>query len=350
MFRTALLATALAMPVAASPAVAEQNQAPSMQQGQQAQQGQGQQDGMSYGEKARANQPETVGEIDNLNSGERAVARSEDMSIARGDRSFAMPLSALIDRPLMSGFNDELGEITDVILGPDNRATKAIIDLGGRQVAIPYEDLRVRTGRGPEDLMVVAGYSPAELAQLPDYAFGGGMAAVTAPDSAAAELKGNLGIGEGGAQEGGVPVVESTDRAPIRDTVPALDSQRSGQGAAEGSGTEQARRDEVLLRDQRQVVALQVPTGDGTDPLVQDQTTAAAGGLMDDWYRVMANEWQSAQVPETLREQVNDEWGDVVDAWGAMRRAAEPEWPETHQAFLSAFQDFRDAYANAIQN
>lgn len=300
MFRTALLATVFALPVAAVPALAA-DQA----------QGGGQNGEMSYGEKARANQPEKVEDVKNINTGAREAARANDPGIAAGDPSFALPVSALMERTLYNGANEEVGTIENLIVGPEHRIVAAVVDIGAKQIAVPFQDLKVRTGRGPEELLVVTGLSDADLGGMEPFEFGGGMAAVTAPRSDAAQLAGELGIGEADEErdlqmaEDGVDIFEET-------------------GALE--------RTAMQLEGQ---------------PGEIDAFIATVGGVMDDWYQRMADPWQEADVADDVRERVNDQWADVVAAWGSMRRASQETWTQAHEAFRNQLQEFRSAYQDA---
>lgn len=301
MFRKVLLASVCALPVAAVPALAADPQGG---------------DDRSYGERARANQPEDVGEIQGLNSGQRQVERFENPEIAGGDPTFAMPVSALMGRTLHAGDSTELGTIRDIVIGPGNRVRLAVVDIGAKQVAVAYEDLKVRTGRGPGDLLLIAGLSEEQLAGRPAYEFGGGMAAVTAPQSDAAGLSGNLDIG---SDDGG------QDFARQR----AEDMQTMRMG-------ELPERSAMLMQ------------GDADSaPDRMDEYVATVGAMMDQWYRRMAGEWQQVDVADDTRAAVNEAWTGVVNAWGDLRRAAPDTWNAQREDFRQAMEAFRTRFQQA---
>lgn len=176
MLRKALLTSALAAPVlAASPfiplALAQDqppaNASPTQGEGQRKATGGG--DGMSYGEKARANQPQSVDEIDNLNSGARMVEQFQEQDVAGGDPTFALPVSALLDEDLRSGDEDDIGGITAVVMSDDGTLHAAVDMEDGGTVLVPFSALRVQTGRGPENWMLVTGITAEDMRKLPKY-------------------------------------------------------------------------------------------------------------------------------------------------------------------------------------
>lgn len=169
MLRRALLASAVAVPVAlVVPALAgaEQAQTQSQTQTEQTEKGGQQADGdLSYGEKARRNQPTSVDEIGGLNAGPREAAQFADQDVAGGDSTFALPVSALVGDELRSGDEEAIGEISEIVLSDDG-SVHAAVEVDGDRVLVPFANIRVQTGRGPENWMLVTGVTPMDLANL----------------------------------------------------------------------------------------------------------------------------------------------------------------------------------------
>lgn len=163
MLRKTLLTSALAVPVLTLfPAVAiAQDQAPQAQPKAE--------EDMSYGEKALADQPQSVDEIHGLNSGPRQAAQFADKDVIGGDATFALPATGMIGDDLMTGDETEVGNITDIVM-QDDGSVMAAVDLDdGDTVLVPFSVIRVQTGRGPENWMLVTGLTPADLAELPRF-------------------------------------------------------------------------------------------------------------------------------------------------------------------------------------
>ncbi|EKV32626.1 hypothetical protein C882_2705 [Caenispirillum salinarum AK4] len=308
-FRAMLMASALAMPLAAAmPGLA-------------AAQDQGQADnGKSYGEKAAANQPDEVEDIRNINTGEMEHEMAEQESIAGGDPSFAFPASRMIGKDLTSGFGDEVGEIEDIILGADNTVRAVVVQLDDydRQVAVPFDQIRLRTGRGPEDVLFTSRMSADELAALEAYSFGDTSAAMTAPQSAAADVPSDVEVEQAGDLN--------------------LTAEQQG-----GDGEMTTQR-----RDQAEASAMQVPS-DAPDALERiDMHVTTLGGRMASWYERMSNEWQEADVSEDVRTEVNRQWTTVREAWGDVRRASAENWESARQSFERELQELKTQYQQAV--
>lgn len=65
-------------------------------------------------------------------------------------------------------------------------------------------------------------------------------------------------------------------------------------------------------------------------------------------YDQMSGPWQRADIPDDVRERVNDEWGDVVDAWGAVRRAEGDAWADSLQRYEQQLNEFTTAYERVL--
>ncbi|WP_404380765.1 PRC-barrel domain-containing protein [Caenispirillum salinarum] len=307
-FRAMLMASALAMPLAAAmpglAAAQDQDQA---------------NNGKSYGEKAAENQPEEVEDIRNINTGAMENRLAEQTSV-RGDPSFAFPASRMIGRDLVTGKDEEVGEIRDIILGADNTVRAVVVDLDGydRQVGVPFEQIRLRTGRGPDDVTFTSRMSADELAALEPYRFGDTAAAMTAPQSAAADLPSDVETEQAGA----------------------LNLTADQQG---GDGEMTTQR-----RDQAEASAMQVPA-DAPDALERiDMHVTTLGGRMASWYERMSDEWQQADVSDDVRTEVNRQWTNVREAWGDVRRASAENWESARQTFERELQDLENRYQQAV--
>lgn len=169
MLRKLLMTSALAVPaLTLVPALAAAQDQAQQQQQQPGASSKSEED-MSYGEKARANQPESVEEIRGINSGPRQAAQFEDKDVIGGDPTFALPATSLIGDDLATGDETEAGDIVDVVLSDDGTIMAAVDLEGDDTVLVPFTVIRVQTGRGPENWMLVTGMTPSDLAELPRY-------------------------------------------------------------------------------------------------------------------------------------------------------------------------------------
>lgn len=341
-FRAMLMASALSLPLAATlPTLADAAQEQGQGQQTQNQQSQNQQSqgGKSAGEKAAENQPTEVEDIRNINSAEMENKLAEQSSISGGDPSFAFPASEMIGKELTTGRNDEIGEIEDIIIGADNTIRSVVVELyeSDRTVAVPFDQIRLRTGRGPEDVLFTSRMSGPELAGLPEYEFGDTSASMTAPDSAAADIPSDVEAESAGALN-----------------LTAENGQNQGQGQQQGQQQAKAQQsgqgDEMTTqrREQAEGSAMQVSPDDPSAGEKLDQFVSKMGSQMDQWYQRMAGEWQNANVKDDMREAVNQQWTAVREAWGDVRRAEPDNWEAARKALQTEMQEMQTKYQNAV--
>ncbi|GAA0578189.1 PRC-barrel domain-containing protein [Caenispirillum bisanense] len=170
MLRTLLLAGAVAVPFAAGPALAQVGThdapAPSTRNLPDERIGP---DGKSYGQTAAENQPQSVDEIANTNRSEEAVTHMGGAIGARGDATFALPVSELVGDELWYGRDLPAGTVAEVYFGEDGAVQVAIDVRGGDTVLLPLTELEVQTGRGPSDWLLVTPQTREDIAALPAF-------------------------------------------------------------------------------------------------------------------------------------------------------------------------------------
>lgn len=170
MLRTLLLAGAVAVPFAAGPALAQVGShdapAPSTRDLPDERIGP---DGKSYGETAAENQPQSADEIANTNRAEEATSHMGGAIGARGDSTFALPVSELVGDDLWYGRDQPAGSVTEVYFGEDGAVQVAIDVRDGDTVLLPLTEVEVQTGRGPSDWLLVTPHTREDIAALPAF-------------------------------------------------------------------------------------------------------------------------------------------------------------------------------------
>ncbi len=170
MLRTLLLAGAVAVPFAAGPALAQVGShdapAPSTRDLPDERIGP---DGKSYGETAAENQPQSADEIANTNRAEEATSHMGGAIGARGDSTFALPVSELVGDDLWYGRDQPAGSVTEVYFGEDGAVQVAIDVRDGHTVLLPLTEVEVQTGRGPSDWLLVTPHTREDIAALPAF-------------------------------------------------------------------------------------------------------------------------------------------------------------------------------------
>src|SRR5690606_25875892 len=78
----------------------------------------------------------------------------------------------LLGKSVFNENNDKIGDINDVVLGPDNKATEVVVGVGGfigvgeRKVAVPFDRISKSTDG---DKLILAGYTKDQLKEMPEY-------------------------------------------------------------------------------------------------------------------------------------------------------------------------------------
>lgn len=113
-------------------------------------------------------------------AGAGATAESDMPASEAGDtQQAAVPTSPfaemraddLIGQSVTNDAGDEIGEIQDIVISPQDQATLAVISVGGflgigeKNVAVPFAELQ----KGSEDSVVISGMTEEQLKQMPAF-------------------------------------------------------------------------------------------------------------------------------------------------------------------------------------
>ncbi|RHZ98256.1 PRC-barrel domain containing protein [Cereibacter sphaeroides] len=103
---------------------------------------------------------------------------AEGMQIPEGYTAYAgEPMTAedLQDADVYSMNDESVSDISDFVLAEDGKVEQVIFDVGGflgigaRNVAVPFEDLKIYTNEDQSDVRVYVPMSREELEALPEY-------------------------------------------------------------------------------------------------------------------------------------------------------------------------------------
>lgn len=79
---------------------------------------------------------------------------------------------ALVDEPVYNDLNEKIGQVYDIIIAPDHKATWAVLSVGGflgmgkHYVAVPVERMDIRNGN-----LYLGGATKAALKSVPEFEY-----------------------------------------------------------------------------------------------------------------------------------------------------------------------------------
>ena len=105
-------------------------------------------------------------------------ATSPDLMVATVTARNGRRASKLIGSGVFNDQNQQIGSIDDLIVTPDAKVTIAVISVGGflgigsKLVAVPYDQIRLETGKDAGVRLVLSGATKETLNAMPNFTFG----------------------------------------------------------------------------------------------------------------------------------------------------------------------------------